>query len=336
MDNYDHLNEKILKEYILGVLYILTGLYLCSFACFYFIRDLLEIRHFLFIFCFFNTLSIIAVQVVPTIYIKQLVKPFLVIMLLLFCSLASYSLCMGGIDTALWFIVIPLFIYAVFPDIKIISLLIWMGCLMILTFGMGFALRYYWYDNKPVTFPSLYLIDMVWIEMLNTFIAFLFVIHSLYYISRSHQQKINYLEHLSSNNEEKIQSLLEINCNDQHKFDEIYKKIVDYFEDTQPYLNSDFRIGKISNDLNTNSLYISKAIFIGKNMNFNDFVNMYRVAHAKKLIEENLQYTLEYVYLSSGFKCQSSFNRAFKILEEVTPSDYRKHLDDIQFDQLSN
>jgi AraC-like DNA-binding protein len=50
------------------------------------------------------------------------------------------------------------------------------------------------------------------------------------------------------------------------------------------------------------------------------------VAHAKKLIQDNSQYTLEYVFQSSGFKNQSSFNRIFKALEGTTPSEYRVSL----------
>ncbi|MDR1380343.1 MAG: helix-turn-helix domain-containing protein, partial [Tannerella sp.] len=63
-----------------------------------------------------------------------------------------------------------------------------------------------------------------------------------------------------------------------------------------------------------------------KHTNFNDFINLYRVAHAKKLIQDNSQYTLEYVFQSSGFKNQSSFNRIFKALEGTTPSEYRVSL----------
>jgi len=33
---------------------------------------------------------------------------------------------------------------------------------------------------------------------------------------------------------------------------------------------------------------------------------------------------LKYIYLSSGFKNQSSFNKAFKEKEGITPSEYYK------------
>jgi AraC-like DNA-binding protein len=60
-------------------------------------------------------------------------------------------------------------------------------------------------------------------------------------------------------------------------------------------------------------------------MNFVNFVNYYRIETAKTLIRSNSsKYTLEYIYLSSGFKSQSAFNTSFKLQEKVTPSIWAK------------
>ncbi|MDR1436729.1 MAG: helix-turn-helix domain-containing protein, partial [Candidatus Symbiothrix sp.] len=110
---------------------------------------------------------------------------------------------------------------------------------------------------------------------------------------------------------------------EQCKYEKVYDQIVRYIESAQPYLNCNLKIGELSGMLDINTTYINKAILIYKNVNFNNFINTYRVAHAKRMIQDNAQYTLEYVYQSSGFKNQSSFNRIFKTLEGSTPSEYR-------------
>jgi AraC-like DNA-binding protein len=247
-------------------------------------------------------------------------------MLVLLYPLASWLLSMGFIITV-WYAVLPIFIYAIFPETKLIRWLLWYGLMLLMVFGLGYMLRYTVYGNAPISYPKVDLVVFLWPNILNTTAALLFVIHSLFYINRFYQIKISNLERLLEiQNDENIQNMLDISYDEQYKFREIYEKIINYLEATRSYLNGDLKIGNISNNLNVNILYIQKAISLHRNMNFNNFINSYRVDHAKKMIQENNQYKLEYIYLSSGFKNQSSFNRAFKTLEGVTPSDYRKQI----------
>jgi AraC-like DNA-binding protein len=230
--------------------------------------------------------------------------------------------------SSLWYVVIPFFIYATFPDTKIIQWLPWYSCMALSAVGLGLALRYFLHNNVPLTFSSYELIQTVlFTDIVNITAIFLFTVCNLYYINHLYRLKMNDLESLLElKNKENIQSSLDINYNEQYKFGKIYERIVDYMENTQPYLNSKFRIGSISSDLDVNILYVEKAISLHKDTNFSNFINSYRIAHAKKLIHENPQYTLEYIYLSSGFQNQSSFNRIFKVLEGITPSEYRNSL----------
>ena len=63
-------------------------------------------------------------------------------------------------------------------------------------------------------------------------------------------------------------------------------------------------------------------------MNFNEFVNHYRINEAKRLIQdsENELYTLDYIAEKSGFGSINSFSRVFKAFEGVTPGKYRERL----------
>ncbi|MFP3733141.1 helix-turn-helix domain-containing protein, partial [Bacillus sp. SIMBA_006] len=54
------------------------------------------------------------------------------------------------------------------------------------------------------------------------------------------------------------------------------------------------------------------------------YLNTCRIENVKKLIQENdiNKITLMYIYTASGFSNQSTFNRVFKQIEGITPSEY--------------
>ncbi|NML68719.1 AraC family transcriptional regulator [Chryseobacterium sp. RP-3-3] len=91
-----------------------------------------------------------------------------------------------------------------------------------------------------------------------------------------------------------------------------------YFKDV------DFTIPQLSNMLRTNSLYISKSIRLNGFSNFNHYLNTCRIENVKKLLYENdiSRVTLMYIYTESGFSNQSTFNRVFKQIEGITPSEF--------------
>jgi len=110
------------------------------------------------------------------------------------------------------------------------------------------------------------------------------------------------------------------------KFDTLYTAILTYFSEKKPYCNPDFTIEQLAKDLNSNVKYISKAIKIKENVNFNFFLNKYRISMIKEMIANDFhnKYTLRYIYFKSGFRHQSTFNKAFKDIEGMTPSKYIK------------
>ena len=64
------------------------------------------------------------------------------------------------------------------------------------------------------------------------------------------------------------------------------------------------------------------------NLSFYDFVNKYRVNRAKKLLqsEKAQQYSILGIADESGFNSKASFNRVFKKITGMTPSQYMKKL----------
>jgi len=160
--------------------------------------------------------------------------------------------------------------------------------------------------------------------MINGIGSFLLVCISLFYHHKLYELRIE-MNSFGRKYEEKEDIPLYTEDAEEHKYKQIYRQIEEYFECNQPYLDPDFKITKMAHELSTNIVYLAKAIRLTKEMNFNNFVNAYRVEKVKELMHsDSRKYTLKYIYLSSGFKNQSSFNKAFKLKEGITPSEYYK------------
>ena len=108
------------------------------------------------------------------------------------------------------------------------------------------------------------------------------------------------------------------------KFEELYDEIERYFEEKQPYQNPDFNIQQLAADLNSNVTYISKALNQKNGSNFKTFLNNYRINEVKRNLnnKEHEKFTLKHIYNKAGFIHQSTFNRVFREVEGVTPSEY--------------
>ncbi len=160
-----------------------------------------------------------------------------------------------------------------------------------------------------------------------TFITCFFLIFFfLYYSNKVNQMRMRIKEtdeieseEISNLEEGKVEYL-------EDKYNEIYSDILNYFDKEKPYCDPDFTISQLASAVDSNVNYISRAIKKNKDMNFNVFVNTYRVNMIKEMLCKDYynKYTIRHIYTSSGFKHQSTFNKAFKQIEGITPSDYIK------------
>lgn len=108
------------------------------------------------------------------------------------------------------------------------------------------------------------------------------------------------------------------------KLEEIFMQLENAMTSEKLYKDSNFNISKMSVHININSGYISKSIRYKEFANFNSYLNKYRIDYAKELMQ-NIDYqklTLLYVYSESGFANQVTFNRVFKQIEGITPTEY--------------
>ncbi|MGL4630172.1 MAG: helix-turn-helix domain-containing protein [Leadbetterella sp.] len=84
-------------------------------------------------------------------------------------------------------------------------------------------------------------------------------------------------------------------------------------EETKVYLDPELNLNQLAKMLKTNSSVLSAAINQNFNLNFNDFVNKYRIQEYKVQLEkpENKLYTKLSIAFDCGFNSKSTFNRAF-------------------------
>lgn len=111
------------------------------------------------------------------------------------------------------------------------------------------------------------------------------------------------------------------------RFESLYIEILNYFSEKKPYCDADFTITQLAKDLGSNVKYVSKVIKDKENMNFNVFLNVYRINLVKEQIAKDYhnKYTIRYIYINAGFRHQSTFNKVFKEIEGLTPSEYIKN-----------
>lgn len=95
------------------------------------------------------------------------------------------------------------------------------------------------------------------------------------------------------------------------------------------FSNPKLTLTDVANQLQTNSKTISTTINAGFDMNFNDFVNQFRVDAVIDALKNNQQKTttLLGIAFDSGFNSKATFNRAFKKKTNLSPKEFIEKMD---------
>ena len=108
----------------------------------------------------------------------------------------------------------------------------------------------------------------------------------------------------------------------------LYDKILIYYKNERPYINSKFRVDDLANDLNTSQKEIAQTLKHHQNLNFSSFTNKYRVETARKMFEDPAFFhiKMEVIAEKSGFGTIQSFYNAFESFTGVKPGYYRTQI----------
>ncbi len=101
-------------------------------------------------------------------------------------------------------------------------------------------------------------------------------------------------------------------------------KVFEAVVTNKQYKNPELTLTDLAKGLKTNPSLLSKIINQSFEMNFNDFVNFYRVEEVKKQLQDaaNANLTIMSIAYDAGFNSKATFNRAFKKLTGKNPKEF--------------
>jgi AraC-like DNA-binding protein len=163
------------------------------------------------------------------------------------------------------------------------------------------------YINEAVDFNTFYASN----------IAFLFFYSILFFVSITSPSLI-----MASDKKEKYWYS---NLSDFESKELLYR-LNGYINETQIYRKSGLSLKELASGIGVSERHLSQAINDQKGQNFFDFVNYYRVEHAKRLLVLNNdnKRTMFDIFWESGFNSKTTFNTAFKKFTGITPTEFQK------------
>ena len=108
---------------------------------------------------------------------------------------------------------------------------------------------------------------------------------------------------------------------DIENYDLTYK-IVSYVSE---HFQEPLTLTELERHLNLSKYYLSRVFSSKMNTSFNKYLNNIRLNYALTLIQST-DYTFTRISIDSGFESQRTFNRAFKEVFHLSPSEYRKQV----------
>jgi AraC-like DNA-binding protein len=114
----------------------------------------------------------------------------------------------------------------------------------------------------------------------------------------------------------------------EHQLAQIEETVGNVMLEKRPFLNHGYTIRMLSDDTGIKSHILSAYINRKYGMNFNDFINEYRIKFCiEKIKKDEWKYkTLEALSRESGFNNRNSFTLSFKKMIGLTPSSFLKQL----------
>lgn len=310
--------NKILKEVCIRFFYAII-IATASFAIYYWYEDIEPLDHIVGICSIVHILLFFIPYKLNYESLKLLIPVYLVYISVFLYIQVIFFWRFGQITVFMWYSIIPVSAMIFFQRKTAILWSIYVFVLICSAFIVTPFIPDGYYQK--LSDDQLKITNIMTIILSISFI--LFFIFYLNKISLIKELQSRYNEENAETKEEEDEEIKEA---EQAKFDNLYNEILNYFFEKKPYCNPDFTIVQLAEDLCTNVKYISKAIKANQNVNFSIFINMYRVDLIKELIAKDYhnKYTIGYIYITAGFRHQSTFNKVFKEIEGVTPSEYIK------------
>lgn len=111
---------------------------------------------------------------------------------------------------------------------------------------------------------------------------------------------------------------------DDTELHHIHEQLTNLMHQEKVYTNPDLTLGDVAQQLHVHPNYLSQAINSISNKNFYDYINSHRVEAFSRSVKDvkNQKFTLLTLALESGFNSKTSFNRNFRKVTGLSPSQY--------------
>jgi AraC-like DNA-binding protein len=106
--------------------------------------------------------------------------------------------------------------------------------------------------------------------------------------------------------------------------EQLMQRICDLMDGQQLYLQQGLKVSDIASALDTNIRYISDCIRAERGCSLTQFVNEYRVEHAKRLLLDHQEMKISSVAIESGFTNDKAMTRYFKEQTGMTPTEWKE------------
>lgn len=167
--------------------------------------------------------------------------------------------------------------------------------------------------------------DFETMGLLGNYTTFLLV-SVLIFFGLGHSSVFEGLEQRQNNEPEPVKDEQE----PENQKDKIRPELIDqvsrHMETEKPYLTPALTLEKLAGQLRIQPRLLSNIINRHFDCNFFEFINSYRVEEAKRMLADNnhADKTMLDIMLDVGFNSKATFNTLFKKKVGMTPSEYRK------------
>jgi len=103
-------------------------------------------------------------------------------------------------------------------------------------------------------------------------------------------------------------------------------KLIPAIENEKLFMNPDLTIKDVADHIGSNTKNVSQVINQLHHKNFFDFINSYRCAEVKHILEADEKSTIMEAMFQAGFNSKSSFNKEFKKLTGQTPTEFKNSI----------
>jgi AraC-like DNA-binding protein len=146
-------------------------------------------------------------------------------------------------------------------------------------------------------------------------------VYAMGYIGLRRPEVLTGMEDLPSSPRRYERSTLTLERSDAY-----LQRLLDLMNREKPYMSGELTLQKLAKTLAISPHHLSQMINEQLNQNFFDFINLYRIEEAKKMLADPAKrhYSILAVSEEVGFNSKSAFNTAFKKHANMTPSEFRK------------